>query len=273
METVFFRTQSLPRDKVPWTRKLEFVGVMLKDLWNLEGSRPLWRGCGGLLVALDGLWRVLWETHQIHHRFYMTVMMWYFFFFCAPKIQKDQGQKYFILMRKMKNAEYMKLGKLFFVLFFFLGPHPWHMEIPRLGVQLELQLPAYTTATATPDPTRICDLHHSSRQSWILNPLSKAWDRTCILMDTSQICFHWATRGTLGKLFLISFSYTFLVPGHSLSFFPFLIQKCLLLWWNVCGAWSLREDRSFPVSHVIPADYTHVNLWLISVPWSEWIHP
>ena len=41
METVFFRTQSLPRDKVLWTRKLEFVGVMLKDLWNLEGSRPL----------------------------------------------------------------------------------------------------------------------------------------------------------------------------------------------------------------------------------------
>ena len=26
------------------------------------------------------------------------------------------------------------------------------MEVPRLGVELELQLPAYTTATATPDP-------------------------------------------------------------------------------------------------------------------------
>ena len=36
----------------------------------------------------------------------------------------------------------------------FLGPHPRHMvEVPRLGVQLELQLPAYTTATApTPQP-------------------------------------------------------------------------------------------------------------------------
>jgi len=25
------------------------------------------------------------------------------------------------------------------------------MEVPRLGVELELQLPAYATATATPD--------------------------------------------------------------------------------------------------------------------------
>ena len=29
-----------------------------------------------------------------------------------------------------------------------LGPHPRHMEVPRLGVESELQLPAYATATA-----------------------------------------------------------------------------------------------------------------------------
>ena len=40
---------------------------------------------------------------------------------------------------------------LFLFLFFFLGLHPWHMEVPRLGVKSELQLPAYTTATATQD--------------------------------------------------------------------------------------------------------------------------
>ena len=32
------------------------------------------------------------------------------------------------------------------------------MEVPRLGTELELQLPAYTTATATPDPSHVCDL-------------------------------------------------------------------------------------------------------------------
>ena len=35
-------------------------------------------------------------------------------------------------------------------------------EIPRLGVELELQLLAYTTVRATPDPSHICDLYHSS---------------------------------------------------------------------------------------------------------------
>ena len=42
-----------------------------------------------------------------------------------------------------------------FFSFVFLDPR--HKEVPRLGVQLELQLPA--TATATPDPNGICDLH------------------------------------------------------------------------------------------------------------------
>ena len=34
----------------------------------------------------------------------------------------------------------------FFFLCFFLGPHPQQMEVPRLGVQSELQWLAYTTA-------------------------------------------------------------------------------------------------------------------------------
>ena len=35
-----------------------------------------------------------------------------------------------------------------FFFFFFLGPHLWHMEVPRLGAKSEIQLPAYATATA-----------------------------------------------------------------------------------------------------------------------------
>lgn len=63
-----------------------------------------------------------------------------------------------------------------FCFFVFLGPHLWHMELPRLGMESELQLPAGTTATATLDPSRVCGLHHSSRQYQILNPLSEAGD-------------------------------------------------------------------------------------------------
>ena len=56
----------------------------------------------------------------------------------------------------------------------FLGLHPWHMDVPRLGVETELQLPAYTTATAMQDLSRICDLHHRSWQHQILDALSEA---------------------------------------------------------------------------------------------------
>ena len=59
---------------------------------------------------------------------------------------------------------------------FLWGPLPF----PRLGVEGELQLPAYTTAL--PDPSCIC----SFGQCWVPNPLSKARDGTHILMATSQ---------------------------------------------------------------------------------------
>ena len=64
------------------------------------------------------------------------------------------------------------------------------MEVPRLWVELELQLPAYTTATATSDLSPVYDLHHSSQQHEILNPLIEARDGTLVLMDTSQVCHH-----------------------------------------------------------------------------------
>ena len=66
------------------------------------------------------------------------------------------------------------LGVVFaFVLFCFLGLHLWHMEVPRLGVESKLQLPAYTTTTATPDQSSICNLHHSSWQCQIPDPLAR----------------------------------------------------------------------------------------------------
>ena len=60
----------------------------------------------------------------------------------------------------------------------------------QLGVKSEIQLQAYTTAAAMQDPSHI----YSSQQSRITDPLSKARDKTRILMDTSQVN-HWATTG------------------------------------------------------------------------------
>ena len=75
----------------------------------------------------------------------------------------------------------------FFLFLFFLGLHLQHMKVYRLGVKSELHLLAYATATATPDPSGVCNLHCSSQQHPIFNPLSKARDRTRILMDTSWV--------------------------------------------------------------------------------------
>ena len=80
-------------------------------------------------------------------------------------------------------SSFYKLSFLFyFILFAFcaffvsLGPHLQHMESPRLGIELELQLPAYTTAAAMPDLSHVCNLHYSSWQCRILDPLREARD-------------------------------------------------------------------------------------------------
>ena len=83
------------------------------------------------------------------------------------------------------------------LLFCFLGLYPRHIEVPRLGVESELQLPPYTTAAAVQDP----NLHPSSWQRRILNSLSEARDRTCNLMVSSWIRFCFAMTGTPFFLF------------------------------------------------------------------------
>ena len=115
----------------------------------------------------------------------------------AQKLLQDAG-----IEKKNKKPKHIDISCLdsfrypLFFFFFFLGPHLWHMEVPRLGVESELHLPAYTTAIATQDPSRVCDLHHSSQQFRISDPLNKARDQTCILIDTSWIRFCCTTMGT-----------------------------------------------------------------------------
>ena len=83
-----------------------------------------------------------------------------------------------------------------FLFFDFLGPHLQHMEVCRLGVQSELQLPAYTT---------VCSNARSKPCLWpipqlmavqIPDPLSDAGDWTLILMDSSWIRFCCIMKGT-----------------------------------------------------------------------------
>ena len=105
---------------------------------------------------------------------------------------------------------------LFFFFFFgFLGPCLLHMDILRLGGELELQLPAYTTATATQNPSCVCDIHHSSPQHQISNPLSEGRDRTWVLTDPSSLALtHWATTGTPHSISCLGWWYIYFVIIH-----------------------------------------------------------
>ena len=60
------------------------------------------------------------------------------------------------------------------------------MDVPWLGIESELQLPAYTTATATPDLSILQPIP----QLIAMPDLSEARDRTHNLMDTSQAHYH-----------------------------------------------------------------------------------
>ena len=118
--------------------------------------------------------------------------------------------------------------------FCFLGPYPQHMEVPRLGVESELQPLAYATAAATQDPSHIFDLHHSSRQCQNPDPLREARDQTQILMDANHIHFWCVTTGTIfcntckGKAILYKNKNLLKFSDHILyKHFPFFFLKFL----------------------------------------------
>ena len=88
---------------------------------------------------------------------------------------------------------------LFMYLFFFsfLGQHLWHKEFPRLGVELEMKLPAYATATATWDLSHIYDLDTACSNTRSLTH----WERAGIEPTSSWTLVgfltHWATTELL----------------------------------------------------------------------------
>ena len=92
---------------------------------------------------------------------------------------------------------------------------------------------AVATATAKPDPRHICNLHHSSWQCQILNPLSEDRDWTCVLMDARRFVFteprwelleylintrcRWVMRAWGGYLLLAIVDSLFPGEGHCLN--------------------------------------------------------
>ena len=92
--------------------------------------------------------------------------------------------------------------------FFFLRAAPWHIEAPRLGFELELQLPDYATGTTMPDPSHICIytaacgnagcLIHwvrpeiKSTSSWILVGYLNCWATTGTPWLWRMLLYYWS---------------------------------------------------------------------------------
>ena len=82
---------------------------------------------------------------------------------------------------------------------------------------------AFWQSQAMPNPSHVCDLHHSSWQRQALNPMSETRDQTCVLMDTSWVRYHWARTGTPAN-------------GYLFSLFPTVSP--------VCGTWRESLKKS-----------------------------
>ena len=127
---------------------------------------------------------------------------------------------------------------IYIFFFSFLRQPLWHVEVPRLGVEMELQLPAYTTATAMPDLSHVCSWQHQ-----ILNSLSKARNCTRILMVASWVYYQWAMMGTPYPHFLvvsICMKYLFPFPPFSLLSFALKLVSCRQ---HIVGSFFLKKSN------------------------------
>ena len=98
------------------------------------------------------------------------------------------------------RAPYLSLYCIFCLFFFFFFGHfwvtLWHTEVPRLGGPIRAVVLVYAGATATQDPSRVCNPHtaHGKARS------STHWARPGMEIATSWFLVgfanHWAMKGT-----------------------------------------------------------------------------
>ena len=115
------------------------------------------------------------------------------------------------------------------------------MEIPSLGVKLELQPLAYTTATATQDLSRVWDLHHSSWQCWIFSHSARPGMEPASSWILVGFINCWAMKGTPSfslNLRHILICFIFGPYTSCMNFYCFLASPLL--------PWFLMIFSSFP---------------------------
>ena len=131
-----------------------------------------------------------------------------------------------VMYRKAQTLYKIRYSRFFF--FCFLGPHTkkhggvWHMEVPKLGVESELQLLVYTTAHGnTRSLTRWARPGIEPASSWILVGFIN----------------HWATKGTPGIVMIIQMLVSSFIK----------LPKSICFWKEPCKAmlkfkkWTFRH--------------------------------
>ena len=207
---------------MPYTQRPNQWGFLQnKQLWHLGECKPsshlyhwsaLW--CAAICSSFQGLFLtspfpylheiriIIWVPSQRynHNTFLFAEMI----LITYEALSDNQNKlKPSVCVSVFWTTIYICYLIIIIIFFFlpFLRPHWQHMEVPRLGVELELQLLAFDIAIAMHDSSLICDLHHSLQQCQILNPLSKAGDWPYIPKDGSWVCYYWATMGTPSYFF------------------------------------------------------------------------
>ena len=126
---------------------------------------------------------------------------------------------FFCLLNIFTNSTCFK----FFILFFFyFRASPKACGISQAWGQICAATAGLCHSRSnTRSELHLCDLYHSSWQHWILNLLNGTSDPTHIFMDTSQVCYFWATVGAPYFLFYLFYSFV-----H--SFIHFMVQVLFL---------------------------------------------
>ena len=143
--------------------------------------------------------------------------------------------------------------------FVFLGPYLQHMEVPWLGGPVRA-LAAGLHHSHSSARSKLCLLatpDHSSWQCRICNPPSEARDWTHFLIDTSWICYFWATMETPLCSLKIKFTYVFV---------------CIRRYVYMCVCVSIKVKAS-PWKMLWPLPQSHLVACrsLLIPTWENWV--
>ena len=170
-----------------------------------------------------------WKREITHHWLLLKYLLLYWIYFLKLLTL-------FLILKILSNGTYIQtytyillsffsssffppsLPSLFFLLF---RATLQHMEVPRLGVQSELQLLAYPTATQ--DLSHVCYLRHSSWQCQVLIH----WAVPGIKSASSWILDGFVTTESQWELLCTFFLYPNLNVSCALFSLVIILAKCI----------------------------------------------